>query len=166
MLRHLHIMFFLLVLSSGFLFNSAEIKAADTRPAKINNNLLLKKASSVNMPPHKKSFIKRFFIKTGELIKKTTQKISRRIKRIFSKRKAKKERMKSPFRKRHRNLFNILMFLSVFGLLTGLLLFLYLSETISSAVFTVLMIVAGITAIVIALIYFSKRYILKPHYKS
>ena len=147
-------------------FYSANIKAVETVKKNNNFNYVEIKKTEVTETVFKKGFIKRAFKKIAEKVKKISRTVTRRIKRISSKRKAKKERMRSSFRNRNKNVFNILVFSGIFILIVGLFAFLYFSSVISSLLFLISMITIGISTIVIALIYFSRRYILKPHYRS
>ncbi len=168
MIKNFNIKYLPVILIFILTLYSVNIIAVQANPG--NNNsaggVEIVKQQKTNNLPLKKRFIKRLVKKISENFKETKRKIVKRVKRIFSKRKAKKERMKSSFRNRNQNLFNILVFSAVFLLITGLLVFLYFSSVISSVFFLILMLAIGISSIVIALIYFSSRYILKPHYRS
>ncbi len=146
-------------------FYSAEIKALESLRKNDNLNYVEIKQTELTETAFKKGFIKRVFGKISEKVKKISRTVTRKIKRTFSKRKAKKERMRSGLRKRNKNLFNILVFSGIFILITGLFAFLYFSSVISSTFFLISMLVIGISTIVVALIYLSNRYIVKPHYR-
>ncbi len=109
-----------------------------------------------------KGFIKRIVQKIKEGTKKIYRKSVNKIKRLFSKRKSKKDRMRTNFKDRKRNLFNILLFSLIFIAAAALIVFLGLN--IGLYLMYILGIILIITAIVIALIYFSGRYILKPRF--
>ncbi len=146
---------------------SVDINAAESVSGE--NNFVRKveiKQKQIERSALKKGFLKKKFKKISEKIKETKRRIIKKIKRFFSKRKAKKERMKSSFRNRHHNLFNILVFSGIFILLAAGIIALFLYGIINSSIFLILSLILIIPSIVIALIYFSNRYILKPHYRS
>ncbi len=144
-----------------------ELKAVEKKIIKDNRYTVVQihKAAEINKII-KKGFLKRFFKKTGEKVKEIKRRIVKKIKRFFSKRKAKKDRMKSSFKNRHHNLFNILIFSGIFFLLASGIAALFLSGIITSSIFIILSLALLIPSIVIALIYFSNRYIVKPHYRN
>ncbi len=148
--------------------HSVDINAVDRVSDKNNfeKKVEIKQYSQIEKITFKKGFLKRFFRKISKNIKETKIRIVKRIKRIFSKRKAKKERMKSSFKNRHHNLFNILVFSGIFILLAAGIIALFLYGIINSSIFLILSLILIVPSIVIALIYFSNRYILKPHYRS
>ena len=137
------------------------INAADTT---VKNETIEESAVQAKFKDYlndsRKGFIKRIVKKIKEGTKKVYRKSVNKIKRIFSKRKSKKDRMRTNFKDRKRNLFNILLFSLIFIAAAALVVFLGLN--IGLYLIYILGIILIITAIVIALIYFSGRYILKP----
>ncbi len=167
MIKNFSIKYLPVILLVFMIFYSFNIKAIETVEKNSNLNYVeIKKADVSEKSEFKKGFLKRIMKKVSEKVKETSRTVIRRIKRIFSKRKAKKERMRSSFRNRNHNLFNILVFSGIFILITGLFTFLYFSSLIGLTFFLISMIAIGISTIVVALIYFSNRYILKPHYRK
>ncbi len=166
MIKNFSIKYLPVILLFFIIFYSVNIKAVETVEKNNSSDYIeIKKVKNIESI-NKKGFIKRVLRKVAENIKKTGRRVSNKIKRFFSKRKAKKERMRSSFRNRNHNLFNILIYTGIFLLITGLFTFLFLSSVINFALFLILILAIGISTIVIALIYFSNRYILKPHYRS
>ena len=141
------------------------MKAVDSN-VKNNVHFNIENAKTNQILPDKKGFLKRFFKKIGEKIKETKRKIVKKVKRKISNCKAKRDVMKGNLRQRNRNLFNILVFSGLFLLIAGALTTLFLYGIIGSSIFLIFSLIMGISMIVIALIYFSNRYIIKPHYRS
>lgn len=141
------------------------MKAVDSN-VKNNVHFNIENAKTNQILPDKKGFLKRFFKKIGEKIKETKRIIVKKVKRKISNRKAKRDVMKGNLRQRNRNLFNILVFSGLFLLIAGALTTLFLYGIIGSSIFLIFSLIIGILMIVIALIYFSNRYIIKPHYRS
>jgi len=119
-----------------------------------------------------KGFLKRIVKKIKEGTKKVYRKSVNKIKRLFSKRKSQKDRMRTNFKDRKRNLFNVLIFNLIFIAAAALIVFgsLYLYLNLGLIIGLYLLYFLGIalflSALVISLIYFSNRYILKQRFRS
>ncbi len=148
-----------------FILYASDINAAESVPKGTKGSdteVALKINSKHNI--EKGGFLKRIFRNISEKVKETKQRITKKIKRKISKKQARKNRTKLSLKKRNKNLFNILTFSLIFFLIAGTLIFLLLNSFINYTLFLVLSIIISLTAIVIALIYFSGRYVIKPHY--
>ena len=167
MIKNFNIKFLPVIILLLLNFYSHDTKAFESDiKSKTHCNIEFENVKLKQKLPEKKGFLKRFFKKVTETVKETNRKIIKKIKRKFSKHKAKKDVMKGSFRHRNHNLFNILVFSGLFLLLACGITALFYFEVISSSVFLVLSLILGITSLVIALIYFSGRYIVKPHFRS
>lgn len=167
MIKNFNIKFLPVILLLLLVFQIVDIKAVESYG--VNNkyeNVEIFNVKSSEKFPGKKGFLKRFFRKVSEKIKETKRKIVKKIKRRISKHNSRKNRMKGNLKERNRNLYNILLFSIIFVLIAGGILALFLYGIISSTIFLIISLVLGISAIVIALIYFSNRYIVKPHFRS
>lgn len=143
-------------------FNSFSIKAAEVCTSKkIYSKNIIKKEDDIL----RKGFFKRLYNKVSEKVKKTKQKIVRKFKRHSAKRKAKKNRTKGSLKHRNKNLYNVLIYSSIFLLFSGLISALLYFSIITFNIFLILAIIATVTTIVIALIYFSQRFTVKPNFK-
>ncbi len=152
----IYILFFMF-----FVLNTKTANAADIFSKKSNKNQKYKNSYIVKKTNLEPYLLGRIFIK----IKKTKNSIIRKIKRKISKRKSKKKIMRSGFRKRNKKWFNILVFSGIIVLTVGILFSLLYFSIINSIFFTVSLIAIGVTTIVLALIYFSNRFIRKPNFK-
>ena len=149
------------------------INAADTT---VKNETIEESAVQAKFKDYlndsRKGFIKRIVKKIKEGTKKVYRKSVNKIKRIFSKQKSKKNRMRTNFKDRKSNLFNILLFSLLFIAAAALIVFaslyLYLNLGLILGLYLlyVLGIVLLISALVISLIYFSNRFVLKPKFRS
>ncbi|MCF6366318.1 MAG: hypothetical protein L3J35_08960 [Bacteroidales bacterium] len=151
---------FLFILPMNVEATEATINIKETFNVEINKSELRGEKTT------DKGFIKKIIIKIKNKVKKVYRKIANKIKRKISKRKSKKDKMKSSFKNRNRNLYNIIIFGAIFCLLAALIITAYFifQGTVLASIMLGLGIGLLIAAIVISLIYFSKRYILKPNY--
>ncbi|RLD51602.1 MAG: hypothetical protein DRI94_05605 [Bacteroidetes bacterium] len=167
MIKNFNIKFLPVIILLMLIFYSFNIKAVEPEiKNKVHNNVEIESVKLQENLPAKNGFLKRFFKKANQKLKEIKRKIIKKIKRKVSKHRAKKDVMKGSLRQRNHNLFNILVFSGLFLLFAGGITALFYFAVISSSVFLVLSLILGITSLVIALIYFSGRYIVKPHFRS
>ena len=141
-------------------FNSYLAEAAEVNNIIISNKEVIKKDKI-----EKKGFLKKLYRKISEKVKKTKQKIVRKFKRQIAKRKARKNIMRGSVKQRNKNLYNVLIYSIMFLLFASLITVLLYYSIITFNIFLVLAIILTVTTIVIALIYFSRRYTVKPNFK-
>lgn len=161
--------FFMFLMMFSF-FGSPHVKAIEVDMNKHKMQKIQTKDIKISSIYIDKGFFKRFVEKVKTKISKFYRKIINKFKRKVSKRKSKQSRMKSGFKDRCRNLYNILLFSVIFVVSAAVIIFgsLYLYLTLGLTAGLYLLYILGIglfiSALVISLIYFSKRYILKPRY--
>jgi len=141
-------------------FNSYLAEAAEVNNIIISNKEVIKKDKI-----EKKGFLKKLYRKISEKVKKTKQKIVRKFKRQIAKRKARKNIMRGSVKQRNKNLYNVLIYSIMFLLFASLITVLLYYSIITFNIFLVLAIILTVTTTVIALIYFSRRYTVKPNFK-
>jgi len=152
--------YILLLLVLLLTFNSYLAEAAEVNNIIISNKEVIKKDKI-----EKKGFLKKLYRKISEKVKKTKQKIVRKFKRQIAKRKARKNIMRGSVKQRNKNLYNVLIYSIMFLLFASLITVLLYYSIITFNIFLVLAIILTVTTTVIALIYFSRRYTVKPNFK-
>jgi len=160
LIKYLTLLFVIFFVFSTFKLNAVESLQVENSIANYELNETL-----AQIAPLDKGFLKRMYRKVSEKIRKTRLSIVKKVKRIFSKKKAKKNRTRASLKNRNRNLYNILIFSGLFILVAALFSLLFIYSLISLKLFIILGITLAVLTIVIGLIYFSKRFTIKPNFK-
>ncbi len=160
MSRYFPLLFILL-----FVFGTFKLSAVES--LQVENSIInyeLKDAKA-QVAPLDKGFFKRMYRKVSEKVRKARLSMVKKVKRVFSKKKARKNRTRSSLKNRNRNLYNVLIFSGLFLLVAALFSLLFIYSLITLKLLIILGIALVVATAVIGLIYFSRRFTIKPNFK-